>query len=160
MKRWSAMMTLATAVALFGSVGCQKSLRLSEADEAAIREAEATYARLANATDAKGRAALYAEDATLLPPDGPTVQGRAAIQAYFEGDSTISDFRIQVLELDGRMDLAYTREMVTFTLHPPGAAPIKGRIKVMAIWRKMADGSWKVLRDIWNADADPDPSKQ
>jgi uncharacterized protein (TIGR02246 family) len=160
MRRWSAMLTLATAVALFGSAGCQKSLGLSEADKAAIRDAEATYARLMNARDFKGLAALYAEDATLLPPNRSAVQGRAAIQAYLESDSPLSNFQIQILELDGRMDLAYTREMVTFTLHSSGAAPSEGRSKVMAIWRKMADGSWKVLRDTWNADSGPDSSKQ
>jgi len=159
MKPGSALLAMGTALALSGTIGCQRAQGLSEADQAAIREAGARYERLVNAGDFKGLTAFYTEDATLLPPGLPAVQGRAAIEAVNAGGPPISNVQIQLLELDGRSDLAYTRDAVSFTVHPPGAAPVDVRIKVMTIWRKGADGSWRILRDMLNADPDPSGPK-
>jgi uncharacterized protein (TIGR02246 family) len=153
-------LAVATAICLLLSVGCQGPAGLSEADRAAIRQAQEDFVKLMNARDFKGLAALYAEDAVVLPPNRPAVQGRAAIQAFMESDPPISDFRLQVLEVEGRADLAYSRETASSTLSPTGAEPGVARDKVLAIWRKQADGSWKVLRDTWNSDLPlPAPEK-
>ena len=159
MKRGSAAIALVTAAVLWGSTGCERSRALSEADKAAIREVGATYARLMNARDFKGVASLYAEDAMLLPPNHAAVEGRVAIQAFLEVDGPVSDFQVQLLEADGRQDLAYAREMASFTLHLAGAPPTRGRSKVLSIWRKNADGAWKVLRDTWNPEPGPGQEK-
>jgi len=46
------------------------------------------------------------------------------------------------------------------TARQSGAEPGGARDKVLAIWRKQADGSWKVLRDTWNSDLPlPAPEK-
>src|SRR5712691_7980672 len=49
------------------------------ADEAAIRAQSLSWAKAYNGGDAKGVAALYADDALLLPPGAPGVRGRASI---------------------------------------------------------------------------------
>ena len=47
---------------------------------------------------------------------------------------------------------------MTVTL--PGAAPIEDRGKYLTIWRKQADGSWKVQRGTFNSDLPlPAPGK-
>lgn len=158
MSRWA--MPLAISMALVGSVACADSHELSESDRAAIRHAGAAYAAAVNAGDVEGRLALHTEDAILLPPDHASVQGKVAIRAFFESGLPVADFQVQILEIDGRDDLAYTREVVTFTHHPPGVAPIQRRIKVMAVWRRSADGSWKIFRDAWNADAGTDSEQR
>jgi ketosteroid isomerase-like protein len=46
------------------------------------------------------------------------------------------------------------------TLTPVGAAPIENRGKYIEIWRKQADGSWKILRDVYSSDLPlPAPEK-
>jgi uncharacterized protein (TIGR02246 family) len=149
------ILILGTVMCLVLSVGCQAPqgpAGLSQADRAAIRQGDENYAMLANARDFKGVAALYAEDATVLPPNQAAVQGRAAIQAYLGAPPPISNFQAQILEIEGRGDLAYARGTYSVTVTPAGATPIEDRGKYVEIWRKQADGSWKCLRDIYNSD--------
>jgi len=146
------ILVLGTVVCLVLSVGCQGPAGLSEADRTAIRQAVDDYVKLRSARDFKGVAALYAEDAILLPPNQAAVQGRAAIQATQEASPPFSNYQVPVLEIEGTGDLAYCRGSYSLAVTPAGAAPIEDRGKYLAIFRKQADGSWKVLRDIFNSD--------
>ena len=146
------ILILGTVMCLVLSVGCQGPAGLSEADRTAIRQGDENYAKLLNARDFKGVAALHADDAIILPPNQAAVQGRAAIQASLEAPPPFSNFQIQILEIEGRGDLAYSRGTYSITVTPAGAAPIEDRGKYIEIWRKQADGSWKILRDIYNSD--------
>jgi len=154
------ILILGTVMCLVLSVGCQGPAGLSEADRTAIRQGDENYGNLLNARDFKGLAALYAEDAIVLPSNQAAVQGRAAIQAALEAFPPISNSQFQVLEIEGLGDLAYSRGTYSMTVTPAGAAPIEDRGKYIEIWRKQADGSWKILRDIWNSDLPlPAPEK-
>jgi ketosteroid isomerase-like protein len=56
--------------------------------------------------------------------------------------------------------LAYDRGTYSMTITPPGAAAIEDRGKYLTIYRKQADGSWKVLRVMYNSDLPlPAPEK-
>ena len=45
----------------------------------------AEWEAAANRKDASSIAALYTEDALLMPPNAPAVRGRAAVEAFFKG---------------------------------------------------------------------------
>ena len=146
------ILILGIALCLGLSVGCQRPAGLSEADQTAIRQGDLEYARLMNAKDFKGVAALYADDAIVLPPNQAMVEGRAAIQAWIESFPPTSNFQMQTLEIEGGGNLAYVRGAFSLTMAPSGAAPVEERGKYMEIWRQQADGSWKIAQDIWNSD--------
>ena len=133
---------------------------LSEADRTAIRQADETDMKMTNAKDWKGDLALYSEDAILLPPNQAAVQGKAAIQAWDEAFPPFSNFQEQSLEIEGQGDLAYDRGTYSMTVTPAGAAPIEDHGKYLTIWRKQADGSWKISRVMFNSDLPlPAPEK-
>jgi uncharacterized protein (TIGR02246 family) len=149
------VLALCILVGLGFSIGCQAPqgpAGLSEADRTAIRQVDENLVKLANAQDSKGAVALYADDATVLPPNQAALEGRAAIQAWMEAPRPVSNFQMKSLEIEGRGDLAYDRGTYSVTVTPAGAAPIQNRGKYLTIYRKQADGSWKVQRDIWNSD--------
>jgi len=146
------VLTMGMAICLGFSVGCQRPAGLSEADRTAIRQAEENDMKLMNAKDWKGDSALYTEDAIQLPPNQAAVQGKASIQAWMEAFPPFSNFQEQSLEIEGQGDLAFDRGTYSMTVTPAGAAPIEDRGKYLIIWRKQADGSWKVLRAIYNSD--------
>jgi len=125
---------------------------LSDADVAAIRTANASYASAVKARDWAALAALYAQDAIILPPNHPPVTGRADIKAYFEGFPPMSAFEVPAVEIEGRGDLALIRGTYSMTINQEGAAPVTDSGKWMEMRRKHADGSWLILRDIWNSD--------
>ncbi len=66
---------------------------LSDADIAAIEEGSAAFVAAANADDWGRIAALYTEDAVMMPPNGPAVQGLAAIEAFLRRTRPSPDSR-------------------------------------------------------------------
>ena len=147
---------LALAVA---STACQPPAQeagpLSEEDVAAIRAVPEAFAQAVLAGDWGTVAAGYAEDAVLMPPNGPAVEGRAAIRAWWEASSTpnMTQFTLPPTEIDGHGDLAYVRGTYAMTIVPEGAPePFQGSGKYVVILQKQSDGSWLVVVDIWNSD--------
>ncbi len=135
------MRRIAIALALLGVLGFQEAGcrqknpgGLSEADEAAIRQGSEVFVKAANAKAWTDLAAIYSEGAALLPPNQEAVNGRAAIQAWFEAFPSFTDFRTQLLEVYGRGDLAYVRGTYSMKLALPGRfAPVEDRGKYIEI---------------------------
>jgi len=126
---------------------------LTDADRNAIRAVVANFDKGVLAGDWPAVVSVYAEDGILLPPNAPAVQGRAAIQNFFTGLPKITAFKQSVVEIEAQGNLAYPRGTYEMTMMPPAAkAPLNDRGKVLAVWRKQPNGSWLVLRVMWNSD--------
>lgn len=118
-------------------------------------EIQAVQGQLAEAVgqgDASRAAALYTEDAQLIPQGAPTCSGRAAIAAFFAGAMAngIAGARFTTDEADG--DAAQATETGRYELYavPPGGERIlaaEGRYLI--VWRKV-DGVWRIYRDMFN----------
>ena len=155
------VLTMGIVICLGFSVGCQQQpAGFSAADRTAIRQADENSVKLMNAKDWKGVLAVWAEDAIEMPSNGPVVQGKAAIQSWMDTNPPFSNFQTQSLEIEGQSDLAIDRGTYSMTLTPAGAAPIMDHGKYLTVWRKQADGTWKVVRDTFNSDLPlPAPAK-
>jgi ketosteroid isomerase-like protein len=157
MKRYRAYSLLAVLIP-FAILGCRSPVPtgLTDADKAAIRKGTDVVVSIANAPTKDWDAYVrtdYTEDALVLPPNTPAVEGWNAIKSYILTEGTVSDFKVEMLEIEGRGDLAYVRGTYSMTVTPRGASgPTKDTGKYIEIWRKQADGSWKVIRDIFNSD--------
>ena len=59
--------------------------------------------------DAAGVAAVYGEDAVLMPPNMEMFRGRAAIQSFWQRGISMGfgDIKFEPLEVDAREDMAY-----------------------------------------------------
>jgi len=138
-----------------GLVACQGAAGLSDQDKTAIRKVVEDTSKMMPAAKpdfAAYSAMYYTEDATILAANYPAVKGRAAIQAMFEMMPPMSAFKTEIVDLDGRGDLAYVRGNYTMTLAPPGAPAINDQGKYIEVWKKGADGAWKVSYDSWTSD--------
>ncbi len=135
---------------------------LSDEDVAAIKAVTEAFIQAFNSEDWTAGAAMYTEDAVLMPPNQPIVQGREAIQTWFEAFPTLTEFNLIDVEIDGYGDLAFSRGTVSMTIAPEGAPePIKDEGKSLVIFRKQSDGSWLLAVDIFNSDLPlPTPPKQ
>lgn len=80
------------------------------------------------------------------------MSGRAAIVTWFNAFRfAVSNFTGQQLEVEGADDVAWVRGTYAMDLTAPGAtAAIHDKGKYLEIWRRQADGTWKVIRDIFN----------
>ncbi len=120
--------------------------------QAAIAEANAAWEAAWNAGDGAGIAALYTDDAMLLPPGGEPIEGREAIQAFWQTaveSGTQAALKTSELEIHG--DLA-TEVGSYVDTGADGAHVDHG--KYMVMWKKV-DGNWKLHRDIWNSSMTP-----
>lgn len=128
---------------------------LSEVDRAAIQQVAEDAVALMNAEtpdlDAYVRT-YYAPDAVVLPPNGPAVSGEAAILAFLQAFPPITHFAFDLLEVEGMADMAWVYGTYVLTMSPEGATPVEDTGKYLEIWKKQADGSWRVFRDIFNSD--------
>ena len=115
----------------------------------AIEDKNALLKKAYNRGDAAGCAAVFAEDALLLPPNQPMLRGKQAIQALIQGwiDTIGGTMSNPMMEFGGEGDLAYQVATYAFT---DTKTPDQG--KFVEIFRRQPDGSWKVYLTIYNSD--------
>ncbi len=154
MKRLLILVVVLIISAVF--VACQPgAASLSDQDQAAIRKVLDDATKMANSPKPDYAAYVklyYGEDATVLVANTTPVQGQAAIQTMLESFPPMSEFKADIVDLDGRGDLAYVRGNYSMTLKPAGAPPMTDRGKYVEIWKKQTDGAWRVRYDSWSSD--------
>lgn len=131
-----------------GGRGRPEEPRSREAIESAVRR----YVAASNQGDIKALAALYADDAMLLPPDHEPIQGREAIGTFWsQGTDQGLEVTTLTIEVDG--DLGYL--VGRYNLPATDEEPADSGKYVMCL-RRQRDGSWKLTADIWNRSGDAD----
>lgn len=102
-----------------------------------------------NSQDAAGVAALYHDDGKLLPDGRPIVSGKKAIEEFWAGTfgAGLSGIEKTPIEIVVSGDLAVETSSYFVTFND---AKIAG--KDTLVWRKNAEGEWKISTDIWAAD--------
>jgi uncharacterized protein (TIGR02246 family) len=126
---------------------------LSAADIAAIETVQQRFAAALLRRDFDALAALYTDDAVVMPPNEPAVRGRAAVKAWLAAFPAVTDFTISHDRIEGRADLAYVRGTYTMTLRPEGAeTPVTARGKYIEIRRRQPNGEWLLETDMFNPD--------
>jgi uncharacterized protein (TIGR02246 family) len=142
------------AVSLFA---CQRApAPITDADRRKMRAVVNSFDQAVMAKDWSKVVSYYSEDGMLLPPNGPAVQGRAAMQKLFESWPKLITFTENIPEIEGGSDLAYVRGTYEMVMSTSGSkAPVKEAGKSLAIWERQRDGSWLVTRVMWNSDLPP-----
>ena len=111
------------------------------------------FAKALTAKDAEAAANLYAENASLLPPNEQIVTGRANIKAYWQGaiDAGILDASVKTIDAKSDGDLAY--EIGTFTLRFLGEEndTIVEIGKYTEILERNAEGKWISTYGMWSS---------
>ncbi len=115
-----------------------------------IDEISVEFVAAFNAGDGAALASLYSRDATLFPPGAERVDGRSAIQTFWQGamDAGMKLDELRATEVISRGDIA--GEMGGFILSVPGDSGVTKVIgEYIVIWKR--DGhTWQLHRDIWN----------
>jgi len=134
-------------------VSCERAPEDTAEVRWAIEAITEQYADAFKRGDAAAIAALYTEEARVLPPNGLTVVGREAIQNFYQGAIDAcgcDDFQLTTLEVGVVRDLAYEIGEYTSTIQPEEGEAIRDQGKYVAIWKR-ENGEWKLDVDIWNS---------
>jgi uncharacterized protein (TIGR02246 family) len=119
--------------------------------KAEIQKLEDQWGAAFNKGDAAAVAAMYTQDAHVLPAGDAMVKGRAAIEALWKKDmGAIGD--VKCITLDAKpLGPGAAREIGTCTFKTMSQPPQEGALKYAVVWQK-EDGQWRLLTDIWNTD--------
>jgi uncharacterized protein (TIGR02246 family) len=162
---WAAAFALTVILA-----GCQQAPPppapdTHDADVKAIRDVEATALQAFAAKDVDKVTAIYADDASVFLSDAPVINGTAAIRAAFKSMLGDKNFAFEAasdkVDVAKSGDFGYSQGTMTYTFTDPKTKKVltmKG--KYVAVFKKQADGSWKIVADIANEDAPPAPAKK
>ena len=146
---------LAALALALASAACQPPAQeagpLSDEDVAVIRTANDAWIQAYRDNDVAALAALYSDDAAIMPPNGSVIEGRAAILAYHEA-VTVTEYTESILEIDGRDGIAYIRGTSSMVGMGEDGEPVTESDKFLVILRRQADGSWLFSHEIWNSD--------
>jgi uncharacterized protein (TIGR02246 family) len=152
------LLSLLPVIVLAG--GCAPGRNASPAPDPAAITAEVESFVAANnaaiaARDTAAVAALYTDDATVLPAGAPRVEGRAAIRAMWARSLRAPGLAMTLKSQ--RQLVSASGDMVTdigtydFRVEGPGGQPVHDVGKYVTVMQKV-DGRWKMAVDIWNSD--------
>jgi uncharacterized protein (TIGR02246 family) len=132
-------------------------------DEKAIQTQEAAAVQAWTAKDVDKLVALYADDATVMLANAPLMTGRQAIASGFKDVAADPNFSLSTqntsVEASKGGDLGFVRG--TYVVHisdPKTKKPTTEKGNYVIVYKKQADGSWKIAADtaIPEAPAVPD----
>ncbi len=138
------------------AAGCNQAPPLDlKAAEDAIRAGAAAQLKAAQALDASSVVTAYSADATLMPPNEPSASDPASILKAWQGmlvPGTQVNWSSSKIEVAASGDIAYDQGTYAVSTPGPDGKPINDKGKYLAVSKKQADGSWKLVEDIWNSD--------
>ncbi len=123
------------------------------ADQTALKEVTVTWFKSFNAGDADTAAALYAEDAVLMPPHAPVANGRAAIREFLAKDS--AGAKSAGLKLVNGTETAGVNgdwgwNSGSYTIQDASGKTVDSG-SYLSVSRKV-NGKWLYVRDTYNSD--------
>jgi len=137
--------------AIFAAATLLMILPATAQDKATIEKQNDAFVGAFKKGDFAAVGALYAEDATVLPPGSPMIKGRSAIQSFWtQTGQGISDVKLTTVEVTP-LGPTWAREIGTFALTTKGQPSQQIAGKYVVVWQKVGS-DWKLATDIWNAD--------
>lgn len=103
----------------------------------------------------------WSDDAVLIFPGQPVLEGKAAIRAYVSASFQTPGFKIHwvsqkpVFSPDGKF--AYMRGTDEATVPGPSGSPMTVHSRGISIWRLDPDNQWRCVVDISNEEPAPKP---
>ena len=147
---------------LLSTTACQQekpavSVIDHQADLKSLRDAELAEEQAWTAKDYEKAVNAYAPEAVVSNANAPAITGaeniRASMKAYFEDAGASIKSEIVNADVSQSGDLGYTQGTYVSTATDSATKKIlteKG--KWLTIRKKQADGSWKIVQDIYNSD--------
>jgi ketosteroid isomerase-like protein len=146
---------LSLLVFLLVLAGCSQRSFDPAAEQAKLLRRDAEWADLASAgKDVEKIVSYWSDDAVLIFPAQPVLEGKAAIRAYVTESLKTPGFKIHwmsekpTFSPDGK--LAYMRGKDELTVPGQNGAPVTLHLRGISIWRLDADGQWRCVVDISN----------
>lgn len=152
-------MLFALVLCLGATVHAQESNSMSETE--ALMQADRDWSKAAESKNWEAFFDGFADDAVMMAPDAPIADGKAAVRALVQTLIEMPGFTVKWQPTNAFVsesgDLGYTFGTDVMTMNDPDGNLITDNGKYATVWRKDADGTWKVVLDMFNS-AEPKTS--
>ncbi|MBY6348962.1 YybH family protein [Rhodococcoides corynebacterioides] len=103
--------------------------------------------------DGSAVAAVYSDDAHLLPPGTSPVRGREAIAGFWQSviDAGGTSLNLETTDLDITGEVAREIGRGDLTVQDSAGSTTTSGLKYVVFWVRTSDG-WRYETDIWNAE--------
>jgi uncharacterized protein (TIGR02246 family) len=152
-------------LSLFASVGlfalttaCTSTVPdTRDADIKAVKGVEAAWVEDIATKDVDKFASYYSDDASVLMPNAPVINGKdnikAALKPMLADPNFALTFQCTRAEASKGGDFVYTVGTYSMTTSSPkGKTPVTDKGKYLTVYKKQADRSWKAVADMSNSD--------
>ena len=135
-----------------------------KSEEAAIRQADAEWVEAAKSKKVDAWLAFYTDDAVVLPPNEEVAKGRESARKSVAELLALPGLEIGwkptkvIVARSG--DIAYLIGAYSLTFHDAGGQPLTDHGKLLEIWERQSDGTWRCSADTWNSDLPPAPQSR
>jgi ketosteroid isomerase-like protein len=141
--------------------GCSRSSFNAREEEASLLKRDAAWAETASSgKDVEKIISYWTDDALVIPPGQPAVEGKAAIREFVADSLKIPGFKIhwtsEKVSFSPDGQVAYMRGMNETTVTGPDGKLMTLHGRGVTVWRRDPDGQWRCAVDVWN-DAPPSP---
>ena len=124
--------------------------------EQALRDLDAQWSAAAGSKDLEKTISFYSGDAIVLPTNAPAATTKDAIRNTWRdllaSPGLAISWKTTKVEVSKSSDIAYTTGTYELAMNDASGKPINDRGKYVEVWKKQAEGKWKVAVDIWNSD--------
>jgi ketosteroid isomerase-like protein len=143
---------LAAAVVLSAPAYAQSAAKLTEA----VRNADLGWEKVFSARNLDASVDYIAKDGAMLPPNAPIATGQDEVRKFISDLFALKNLNVSwqpdTVEVANSGDLAFTAGTYQMAWDDAQDNSHTDRGKYVTVWKKQADDSWKVLRDIFNSD--------
>ena len=147
-----ALALFACVVLVTGVFADSESPKGSADDE--LFQADVAFSKTAGVENKDAFFGTLLSDADLLAPHQPIAEGGEAAGAVFQGMFGLPGFGLTwqptKAEVASSGDMGYTIGTYELKFDGPDGTPVVDNGKYMTVWKKQADGSWKVAVDMFN----------
>lgn len=152
------MRAILACAAVLACTACQQKAAETPAkpdttvETQAIETVEKGQIAAVNGKNVDGATSVYADDAVFIGEDGKAASGKDAISAGFKEFLADPAMKIEYTPgaktFSGSGDMAYSTASYTETITDPKTKkPVTLTGTNLSVWRKQADGSWKLVAD-------------
>ena len=138
-------------------ISCNNQKVDTKADEEQIKYNHADWEKLAATGDIEKILFYWTDDAIIMAPGQPVIQGKDAIRKMLQDTKNIPGFKMEwdtlkKINVSKSGDLAYIITHNKTTVNDSLGNPITQDNKAVTIWRKEPDNSWKEAVVIFTPD--------
>ncbi len=123
-----------------------------------LKQLEGEFMKAAAEKGSAGYMSYYADDAVEVPNGEALIQGKiniAKTMGFLDDKNNRLTWTPVGADISSAGDLGYTYGTYEFRSTDKAGKPAVSHGKYTSIWKKMKDGSWKVVLDMGNASPEP-----